>query len=537
MFSILIVDDNHSDRVGIRGLIDWDALGVEVAGMAVDGLEGYDMAMRLRPDFVLTDVSMPVLDGIGMTEKIKAELPDTKFIFMSCFDDFEYLKGAISLEVYGYILKPIHLAELTAAISKVVQLKREELDKARDQLLLRKRVQESLPVLREQLFRDLLYGKLEDEEEIRGRLTDLGIDLTDKSCAVLFLQIDNFDLSYPELTGENRHLLIFGVQKCAEETILREFAGYATCQRHNSLVVVLILDAAGQAGAMDRIVDHSNRCKECVSSSLGVTLTIGISDPASGAASLPQAFESAQYAATSKFFSSGNRIIMASEVREPEQDFQYDIMDVKRRLEKIIESGETSDVHSFIEERYRSETYYPQTYIQSLTYSIVNVIQTCLLERSESYGSVFGDELSVWNKLQKFETVSDIKAWLIELIETVREFFAKKESGRYQKIVDDIKSIIERRYAEIENVNEIVSSLYISTSHANLIFKQHTGQTIFDYLIMKRMEVAKELLLDPYVKIYEIAERTGYKTPSYFASVFKEYTGLTSKQFRDKHSV
>ncbi|BBH24255.1 DNA-binding response regulator [Paenibacillus baekrokdamisoli] len=533
MFSILIVDDNISDRVGIKRLIDWEALNIEVIGLAVDGLEGYQQAVELLPDFILTDVSMPVLDGIKMTEKIKAELPDIKFIFMSCFDDFEYLKDAISLEVHGYILKPINLAELTSTIEKVIKLKQAEMDKVHDDHMLRRQIQESMPVLQEQLIRDLLYGKLDGEEDIRHRMAYLGMDFADKCYSVLFLQIDNYDLLYADITVENKHFMIYRVQQCVEETIMLEMHGYVTNQQNNSLAIILILDLAERADAINQIVNRANQCKEYVKDKLDLPITIGISDLSTSIMLLPKAFESAQYAVTSKFFSSGNRIIMANEVQEPEREFQYNILEIKSKLDWMIESGQSQDIITFIDHLFNTELHYPPAFIKSLTYSIINVVQTYLIERNESFGSIFGDDLIVWSKLQKFETITDIKQWMIQIIDTVRNFFAKVDSGRYQKIVDDIKWIIEERYAEIENVGQIVSSLYISSSHANLIFKQQTGHTIFDYLIIKRMEAAKQMLQDPYIKIYEIAEKTGYKTASYFAAVFKEYTGLTSKQYRD----
>jgi Response regulator containing CheY-like receiver domain and AraC-type DNA-binding domain len=537
MFSILIVDDNISDREGIKGLINWEILGIEVIGLAVDGLDGYKKAVELRPDFILTDVAMPVMDGIKMTQKVKAEIPKTKFIFMSCFDDFEFLKGAINLEVYGYILKPIDLLELTNAIEKIKNLRQAELEKEQNDEELKKQLKESMPILQEQFIRDLLYGKLENENEIRDRMEYLNIDFTNKFYSVLFLQIDNYDLLYPDITTEHRHLMIYSIQKCVEETILKDIPGYVSNQQYNSIAIILLIDNVCSKDALNIIIDSANTCKDIINRKLSLNITIGISEFSTVFKMMPEIFESAEYAVKSKFFSSGNRIILASEVKLPDNDFQYDVLELKRKINLIMECRDENDVISFIDECYNADVRYPEAYIKSLSYTIVNIVQTILIERNESFSSVFGRDLVVWNELPRLETVADIKKWLIYIVENVRRFLDNTENGRYQKIVEDIKSIINEEYSKIENVGQIISSLYISASHANFIFKQQTGQTIFDYLIMKRMEVAKNMLLDPYIKIYEIAEKTGYNTKSYFASVFKEYTGLTPKQFRDKHSV
>lgn len=535
MFSILIVDDSISDREGIKGLIDWEALGIDVIGVAVDGLDGYNLAIKLKPDMILTDVAMPVMDGIKMTQKIKAVLQQTKFIFMSCFDDFEFLKGAINLDVYGYILKPIDLSELTEAIEKVKDLIQYEIDREQNEVKLRKQIQESKPILQERFIKDLLSGKLLDDNDIRERMDYLDMNFTYRYYSVIFLEIDDYNMLYPDVSTEKRHFLIYNIQKCIEETVLKEMEGYITDQQYNSIAIILFLNMEDNEEALSSIINSVNKCKELIHNQSGLNITIGISEFSNNLKVLPKVFETAEFAVKYKFYSGGNRIILASDVKMPEYDFQYDILDIKRKICLIIESGEEEDIFLFINHYYNSDLCYSAVYIKSLTFSIINVLQTILMERNESYGSVFGDELMIWNRLLRFETIVDIKQWLTGVIETVRQFFNKAENGRYRKIVEDIKNIIDERYAEIESVSQIVSQLYISASHANFIFKQQTGQTIFDYMMMKRMEYAKKMLLDPYIRVYEIAQKTGYKTNSYFTSVFKEYTGLTPKQFREKH--
>ncbi len=535
MFSILIVEDNISDREGIKGLIAWEKLGIEVVGAAVDGVDGYNQAIRLRPDFILTDIAMPVMDGIKMTQKLRLELPHIKFIFMSCFDDFEFLKNAIDFEVCGYILKPVDLAELTAVLEKTRNLRQSELERELNEEKLKMQIKESLPMLREKFFKDLLYGKPEDEKDIRDRMEYLGMDITHKYYAVLFLQLDNYNLLYQDISMGKRYLILYSVQKCIQETILKEIPGYAANQQYNNFPIILFPNIKNHEEALDKIIDAVNKCKESIGTELGLSITTGISEFSACFAMLPKVFETAEFAVESKFFSGGGRIIMASEVKAPDDHFHYDILEIKRRITRIVEDGDEGGSAAFIDEYYDSGVSYPPAYTKSLTFSIVNMLQTLLLERNESYGSIFGDDMLVWNKLLRFETIVDIKQWMLNIIEAVRVFFNKAENGRYQRIVEDIKSVVNERYAVIESVSQIVNPLFISVSHANLIFRQHTGQTIFDYLIRKRMEIAKQMLMDPYIKIYEIVEKTGYKANSHFTSVFKEYTGLTPKQFRDKH--
>lgn len=108
------------------------------------------------------------------------------------------------------------------------------------------------------------------------------------------------------------------------------------------------------------------------------------------------------------------------------------------------------------------------------------------------------------------------------------------EAGsRDHRISQDIAKLIEKRYAEKLTVQDIASEISLSINHMMNLFKKETGETVGDYLTKVRMRHAKRLLLDPMIKIYEIAGEIGYSDPNYFAKAFKKHTGLSPKEFRD----
>jgi len=109
----------------------------------------------------------------------------------------------------------------------------------------------------------------------------------------------------------------------------------------------------------------------------------------------------------------------------------------------------------------------------------------------------------------------------------------RQTHSRNQVIVNSIKDIIQNNYADIKNMNQISQQLHFSSSYIISVFKKHMDQTIFEYLQSVRMEAAKELLQNPHLKIYEIAEKVGYQSSSFFTSLFKQHYGYSPKQFRD----
>ena len=113
---ILIADDHALFRDGLRSLLQ--AQGHEVVGEARDGRQAVELAMKLQPDLVLMDVSMPELDGVAATRLIVAEMPDVKVVILTASDQDETLFDAIKAGAQGYLLKNLEAGELLALLDR-----------------------------------------------------------------------------------------------------------------------------------------------------------------------------------------------------------------------------------------------------------------------------------------------------------------------------------------------------------------------------------------------------------------------------------
>ena len=148
-YRVLLADDEEEIRAGISRKIDWSSLGFALVGEAENGQEALELAEQLRPDVVLTDIKMPFMDGLELCRRLKQSLPAAKLVVFSGFDDFEYARQAIGMDVSEYILKPINAPELMDVLNKLKdQLDRQRLER-RDMETLRRRYEESLPELRD----------------------------------------------------------------------------------------------------------------------------------------------------------------------------------------------------------------------------------------------------------------------------------------------------------------------------------------------------------------------------------------------------
>ena len=176
IYKLLIVDDNNKDRRIVREIVDWESLNIEVAGEASNGKTALEILAKRHIDIMITDVSMPVMDGIIMVNEAKRMYPSLRVIFMSFYEDFKYAKSAIKAGSFGYILKPIRKDELTESVNLVLDtIAREEKDKF-EKVELSKRVDETIPVMKENLFRDMIFGVQTNPEKIYAKMQLLNID-------------------------------------------------------------------------------------------------------------------------------------------------------------------------------------------------------------------------------------------------------------------------------------------------------------------------------------------------------------------------
>lgn len=143
MHTVIVIDDETYVRRGIINNTDWAGIGCEVVGEASDGEEGYNLILKKKPDLVICDVRMPVMDGLSMVENLRKKGENVKVIFLTAYDDFSYIQKALRLGAVDYILKPFEDGQLETTIRRILnqdnersRLENEKQQELRDDQLL-----------------------------------------------------------------------------------------------------------------------------------------------------------------------------------------------------------------------------------------------------------------------------------------------------------------------------------------------------------------------------------------------------------------
>lgn len=178
MYRVIIVDDEPVIRRGLRETIEWDALGLEVAGEAADGIEALKLIRETRPEILITDIRMPEMDGIELIREVKKLDLNIKITILSGYSDYDYLKAAIRLGVDNYLLKPIDNDELISNLRNAV-------DEIEKEAAVSLQIRQGTVLLRSNTLRRLVIGNINDEE-LREKAEFLRIPLEEDRyvCAV-----------------------------------------------------------------------------------------------------------------------------------------------------------------------------------------------------------------------------------------------------------------------------------------------------------------------------------------------------------------
>ena len=147
MFQAILCDDNEIILEGLSSQIKWKDLGIELTATAADGNEAWELIQKNPPDLLITDIRMPYMDGLELSRRLNDEYRNVHIIIFTGFDEFDYAKEAVHLEIDEYMLKPINAVELSECLKRV----KNSLDKEREEKLNVKKLndyfQEVLPKL------------------------------------------------------------------------------------------------------------------------------------------------------------------------------------------------------------------------------------------------------------------------------------------------------------------------------------------------------------------------------------------------------
>lgn len=522
-YRILLVDDEEELRAGIRRRIDWESLGFTLAGEAANGQDALELAEQIRPDVVLTDIKMPFMDGLTLCRTLKQQLPAVRLVIFSGFDEFDYARQAIGMNVFEYLLKPITSAELSDVLVRLKKAMDEERVHRQDMEKLRRSYEENLPVLRGQFYTRLLSGQLKPGQ-IMERAARYEIELSGKSWVAARVHGSN-------LGDDPDELILLSLQNFfAENTALRD-CQFHWCLYDDDLAVIAAFEEQAAVYALLRELERVRALAETL---LGLRLTVGVGLAVEQPGQLAASIQGAKSALDYRVVLGPGRTLYIGDLEPRSTNLLPFDAAAERQLVNAVKLGTPEKVHRFTEgwlHQAQNETSLSQ--LQCFFLELVACLMRLAREAEIPQEEVFGPGFTGAVRISDFSGPQQLGSWVEERCLHLQELLRRQRSYAAARTVDKAREFIGENFANSDlSVEMLCDHLHLSPAYFSTMFKRETGMSFTAYVTKVRMEAAAERLRTSEEKTYLIAEQTGYLDPNYFSYVFKRYFGTSPSKYR-----
>ncbi len=531
MIKLILVEDERATREGLLKHTPWNQIGIDRVEEARNGVEALEKSEWLEPDIVLTDVSMPRMDGIQLATRLRERYPQCKIVFLSGYSDKEYLKSAIKLNALNYIEKPIDENELIATLSKAVfQYKSERDQKAKDERM-QDQVRRNTDLVRQKLAVELIKSDV-DPAELKGTFEDAGVEYrTDRYYTTAVVKFNwNRALTHNEKES-CRSLLSSKIYNILGELSDGFVSGYLDSELYLVHFKERIQPVQHWEGKLNVL-----REKIMAESQGNYAVTIGVGLPVYGLAGLKNSFNLAMKAIQMQFYEGVNTIIFSSSLsaRESGNPLLDDAFlaafgeylggDKRKEALRLLNEYYSGLAASKVSDNGMIRNRYLKLLFD--LHSMAKKRGITLTDEEDLYGYL-------WRSISGMDTLEKIHLFLVDQVKVFFKLVEDKEA--YGRNVYEIMKFIQNQYPNQKlSVRLIAESQNFSESYLCTFFKKITGKTLNDYITEVRIEKSKELLKDRNLKIYEIAKKVGYDNENYFAKVFRKYENASPSEFRER---
>ena len=533
MYKVLLVDDEALTRKAISQNIPWKETGFELVGTAENGEEALRVIKEKSPDLVLTDICMPVMDGLALSEHIKRHYPQIKVVIISGYDDFEYARQAIKYEVSNYILKPITSVELVEELKKIKGKIEESLKHKKEIENAQKKFEDNIPALRSHFLTSLLKGDYE-RADVEDKMSQLGVSLNKELQAVVMLEIEEEDKFTEKDIKADEILIESSVENMVQELLegMEDVIFFRNAE--NKCILIFSENNHNKLTEFIRITCENmiKATYECTKVKIYMIVGEAVDSVKKWAYSYQKAMEAKEY----KFLFEEQTIVYGQEVTAKKttknerfiRQIDHLILGIKLNSIEEIEK----EVKNIFEELRQSGREKKQmiVVVQNLALSIFITLEAYVADKIKEY-----DKEDFILQLAELKHLRDMEGRFLEFSKKLSEIIADKRNNENQKQAIKAVDYIEKNYMNIDiSLNMVCEYLCVSTSYFSALFKNATGETFIEALTRIRIKKAKELLESSNMKNYEIALAVGYQDPHYFSSIFKKHIGVTPTEYAKK---
>ncbi len=491
MYSVVVVDDEPASLNHICAIIEKKCSQFNIVGRAENGKSGLEEVKKKRPDVLISDVKMPLLNGIELTSLVKKEIPDCMSVIISGYQDFEYIKGAIQSEVCDYILKPITPNNMAAVLEGVKQ-----------------KLDQIYYMQRNQLVRKICRGCDADEETLNKYFPNgcyYAALIRKNGLPRRFLNGSDIEI----FSGINEQMYIYGRDEMEALYIIPE---------------LLIFKKSFEQMVGDIIKKEKNDQQY---------LTSVLVRESFHAAELPAVMKKLYRTLDTGSVVGTNQILFAEDRDGINFQLELNKEEVLQKLEYMIREHQYDNFRSEIKKCFMNWQAQKrcQLFAEGMARQILYLIQ--------KYNNNAGFD-------SKYEFMMDDAFFyatsLEELLESLYFIFnlnikeenvncGKVDSPEFFKLIQDY---LNKNISEPITLQTVCKKFGVSQTYLSRLFRKYENTSFNNYLTNIRIERAKKLIAkDSDIYIKDIATMVGYKDQFYFSRIFRSITGMCPTDYME----
>lgn len=503
---IVVVEDEIRIREGLCRLIGKISPEYEVVGQAENGREGFDAVLATNPDLIITDVKMPVMDGIDMLKLLEEGKKHKKAIILSAYSEFAYAQQAIILGVSEYLIKPITVDALTKSLKRIEEQFEQE-----------KKMNPMTLGSLENILGGVIFGGLTADRYLLSYLQEKYRIYDDTIFAQVYFRLHKNNSDQKEILKDRIISMIDKINNLESHMVIPQ-------NEQDILIVIYGFDAEQKlVDVLSKAIGLFNK------GNIGVSVSVGWTQ---GIESLKAKYQEISQSMEWGIVLGDDVVIDSEKLRSfYAVPYTYPIK-IENDMKTSICSNELRKIYRQKEifiDYFKNKHYAPkgikESYIR-FVWAIINISKEIDMI---DYGGI--NVQKILDNINNAVSYSELERELNALIGMIKA----PENNIQDTIsltVNRAKRLIYEFYQSGISLEEIADKLGITPEYLGTLFREKTGLNFTAYMRNYRIGKAKELLIGTQMKLYEIALNVGYSDPKYFSRVFKECTGMLPAEYR-----
>jgi two-component system response regulator YesN len=517
-YNVALVDDERDVCARLsKMLLDLD-MPINIIKTYENGFDAYEDLQSKKIDILITDIRIPYIDGLELARRVRSEInPLCKFIIISGYDEFDYAKQAIDLEVIGYLCKPINQNELATVLKKALQKISDDSNNLNiKEKLIDTSKKYELNILEGDFRRLLEYNS--KTSEIIEKIKESGIDLTN-----IKIQIALFEFDLPYNYKKMDTVYIFLQDRLLD--ILQE--NYFLLQRDGHFV---LFDYRTLENGVAHLYDILQRLIKSVQQVFDVYISVAICNAIESTDSFRNAY--LQCKRNLDLRQGTSMVLTVHEDNKTQSDF----IDSKffKQLSYLVKFKEKKEIMTYLRSGILEASKKSHlAFSLFITETLNTIILSSNFELKDNTNLMLNAD--IYEAITSLKNIDRTIDYLEKVVDSVKEINIKSLVGIQESNYESLISYIECHYADVDlSLETLGNSVALSPSYIAYLLKNYKNTTFVKLITELRIEEAKILLLSRNYKISEVSLKVGYQDPYYFSYCFKKYCGVSPKQFANQ---